>query len=146
MQKIDIIERLNLEVNTRTVLKKVVNNMKIFELGTYYEENEDLDIDYDLFEEDEEHRIYLENMYIYIPQLNLDAYNGYFEAYNENTEDFELDFDFYMFFDSTTKEHAYEEQGSSLEVCLYNYCRGVNIDIDSIENMEKLECEIVLKS
>jgi hypothetical protein len=118
--------------------------MKIMDLEKYFEDNE-LEIDYDLFEEDEEHRIYIEDVYIFIPSLNIDIYSGYYEAYNEDTEDFEVDFDFYMFFDSNTKEHLYEEQGSSLEVCIYNYCRGLDVDIDTIEEIENLECEIISK-
>ncbi len=114
------------------------------DLEKYFEDNE-LEIDYDLFEEDEEHRIYIEDVYIFIPSLNIDIYSGYYEAYNEDTEDFEVDFDFYMFFDSNTKEHLYEEQGSSLEVCIYNYCRGLDVDIDTIEEIENLECEIISK-
>lgn len=121
--------------------------MKIKDLELYFEEelDEDIDIDYDLFEEDEEYRIYLENRYLFIPDLNIDVYSGYYAVYDEDTEEFEIDFDFYMFFDSDTNKHLYEEQGSGLEVCIYNYCRFAELDVNDIDDIYNLKCEIVLK-
>lgn len=119
--------------------------MKIKDLDEYFEENVEEDIDYDLFEEDEEHRIYLENRYLLVPDLNIDVYSGYYEVYDEGTGEFEIDFDFYMFFHSKSKKHIYEEQGSSLEVCIYNYCRVAEIDIHDINDIYDLECKILIK-
>lgn len=48
-----------------------------------------------------------------------------------------------MFFKAKTNDYLYEEAGSSIEVCLYNYLRGaikVTLKMDEIEN---LECEVL---
>lgn len=115
--------------------------MKVKEIDNFLDEN-DIEVEYKVFEEDDEYRIILESNYIFIPSLNINIHSGYYEVYSEDTEDYEIDFDFYMFFDSETKEHVYEEQGSGLEVCIYNYLRGIGKTVQDIDLIEEAECEI----
>lgn len=120
-----------------------MKEIKIKDLEEYLEEQE-LELDYSIFEEDHEHRIMLETGHVLIKELNIKIFSGFYETYSEDSEDFEMDFDFYMFFDSETSIHLYEEQGSSLEVCIYNYCRTLDSKMD-LEDIESLECEFIIE-
>lgn len=53
-----------------------------------------------------------------------------------------LKIELYMFFDANINEYLYEEVGSSLEICLYNFLRGAKKIILEIDEIENLECEI----
>ena len=93
-----------------------------------------------LFETDEEHQVWLDKNHLVIRGLGLQIHSGvWYEKYVDDEEDnFEPDFDFYMFFDSDTKEYLYMEQGSSLITCIHNYT-GL-----SWEEIEGQACEVVL--
>jgi len=104
---------------------------------------DDVEIDYEIFEkEEEQYQIWLEQKALYVRELGIKVRSGYYEVWNEENEEYDIDFDFYMFFDATTNEHLYEEAGSSLEVCIYNYLRVVRKDVINMKEIEELECEI----
>jgi len=106
---------------------------------------EDEDIDFELFEEEEEeHRIWLEGRVLYVKKYDIKIRAGYYEAWDEESEKYEIDFDFYMFFNAATNEHLYEEAGSSLEVCLYNYLTSNKNEMLTMEQVENLECGSML--
>lgn len=97
----------------------------------------DIDFEYDTLEEKEEDfRIIIQSPYIYVEELEVDIYQGLYETYNKEEQEYQADFDFYIFFDSTTKENIYEEQGSSLEVCIYNYLRSTGKENVTFEDYE----------
>lgn len=93
-----------------------------------------------LFETDEEHQVWLDKNHLLIRELGLQIHSGvWYEKYEADKEDnFEPDFDFYMFFDADTKEYLYMEQGSSLITCIHNFT-GL-----SWEAIEGQACEVVL--
>lgn len=93
-----------------------------------------------LFEADEEHQVWLDKNHLVIQELGLQIHSGiWYEKYEDEEEgNFEPDFDFYMFFDASTKEYLYMEQGSSLIACIHNYT-GM-----SWEEIEGQACEVVL--
>ncbi len=104
---------------------------------------EDGEIGYEIFEEENQsYRIWLEQRALYVKELGVKLRAGYYEVWNEESEEYDMDFDFYMIFDARTNEHLYEEAGSSLEVCIYNYLRGVRKDVFNMEEIEELECEM----
>lgn len=116
--------------------------MILKELEGYLEVNKE--VEYKLFEEVQgEHCLWLEEHGIYIEMLQVKIYSGYCENYNECSEEYTIDFDFYMFFDAITGEHLYEEAGSSLEVCIYNFTRSVAGKSLTYEEVENLRCEVV---
>lgn len=90
---------------------------------------------YFLLKQDAEHREWLERNYIYIPSLELDIHVGIWENWNEDTEEYETDFDYYHFRDSDTKESIYSEQGSGLFTYIHNYT-GL-----AWEEIKNLDCE-----
>ena len=77
----------------------------------------------------------LEENYLYIPSLELDIHAGIWESWNADSEEFETDFDYYQFRDSSTKECLYTEQGSGLITCIHNYTGFY------WEEIESLDCE-----
>ena len=107
--------------------------MKICELEEYLEEEKPVS-GFFLLAKDEEHRELVEEDYIHIAELNLNVHVGLWETYTEENQ-FETDFDFYIFFDSDTKKCVHSEQGSSLITCIHNY---TGLEWDEIE---ALRCE-----
>lgn len=105
--------------------------MKIGELDEFGELEEPVS-GYFLLEQ-EEHRELLEENYLYIPSLRLDIHVGISESWNQDSERFESDFDYYHFRHSDTKESIYTEQGSSLITCIHNY---TGLSWEEIENMD----------
>lgn len=97
-----------------------IKEMKIGELDELLE-LEELVSGYFLLEQDEERRKLLEENYLYILFLGLDIHVGISESWNQDSESFEEDFDYYHFRHSDTKESIYTEQGSSLITCIHNY-------------------------
>lgn len=108
--------------------------MKIGELDEFMELEEPA-CGYFLLVQDEEHRELLEESYIRVPSLGVDIHVGIWESWNEDSEDFETDFDYYHFRDADTGENLYTEQGSGLITCIHNYT-GL-----SWEEIENLDCE-----
>ena len=111
-----------------------IKEMKIGELDELLE-LEELVSGYFLLEQDEERRKLLEENYLYILFLGLDIHVGISESWNQDSESFEEDFDYYHFRHSDTKESIYTEQGSSLITCIHNYT-GL-----SWEEIENRDCE-----
>ena len=111
-----------------------IKEMKIGELDELLE-LEELVSGYFLLEQDEERRKLLEENYLYILFLGLDIHVGISESWNQDSESFEEDFDYYHFRHSDTKESIYTEQGSSLITCIHNYT------VLSWEEIENMDCE-----
>lgn len=94
--------------------------MKLKELEDYLEEAEVQD--YNLFEEQEqEYRLWLEKRSIYIPEHNIKIREGICETWDVNSQDYEVDHDFYIIFDKDTDEYLYLETGGSICVSLHNF-------------------------
>lgn len=110
--------------------------MKIGDFEEFLEHEEPVS-GYFLFVQDGEHREVLEENYLYIPSLGLDIHAGIWERWNADLGEFETDFDYYQFRDSSTKESRYTEQGSGLITCIHNYT-GL-----SWEEIENLGCEYI---
>lgn len=109
-----------------------IKEMKIGELDELLE-LEELVSGYFLLEQDEERRKLLEENYLYILFFGLDIHVGISESWNQDSESFEEDFDYYHFRHSDTKESIYTEQGSSLITCIHNY---TGLSWEEIENMD----------
>lgn len=109
-----------------------IKEMKIGELDELLE-LEELVSGYFLLEQDEERRKLLEENYLYILFLGLDIHVGISESWNQDSESFEEDFDYYHFRHSDIKESIYTEQGSSLITCIHNY---TGLSWEEIENMD----------
>lgn len=108
--------------------------MKIGELDEFLEMEEPISA-YFVFVQDEEHRELLEENFIRVPTLGLDIHVGIWESWDEDSEEFETDFDYYHFRSSDTGESLYTEQGSGLITCIHNYT-GL-----SWEEIEDMDCE-----
>ena len=84
-------------------------------------QHEEPDCSYFLFVQDGEYWEVLEEIYLYIPSLELDIHAGIRESWNANLGEFETDFAYYQFRDSSTQERLYTEQGIELITCIHNY-------------------------
>lgn len=111
-----------------------IKEMKIGELDEFLE-NEEAFSDFFVLVQDDEHRELLEENYIFVPELGIDIHIGIWESWNEELQEFELDFYFYCFRDSVTKETIYTEQGSSLITCIHNYMRLMWEKIEDINTV-----------
>ena len=94
--------------------------MQLKELDDYLD-NQDIE-DYELFEEQEkEYLLLLEQRAIYIPDYNIKIREGIYETWDQENREYEVDYTFYIIFDSLTGEWLYTEAGSTICVCLYNF-------------------------
>lgn len=103
----------------------------------YYENH--FEETYPFFKNDE-YMIELNETSIYVPELKIIIKQGVNLAYDEDEEGYTPDYDLTIFFDLESKKWLYEESSSSINVCISNYCNGVGI---SHENIEDMECEII---
>ena len=87
------------------------------------------------------YQIWSEPDYLYIIDLKVNIYSAVCCNYNDDTEDYEIDHVLYIFFSSDTGKEVYFEVGSSLEVCIHNYCHFAGIEV---ENVGELNCHYVL--
>lgn len=70
--------------------------------------------------------VYKSKQYYFIEELNINVYEAYCISNDLKSDEGNVDFDFYIFYDIDNKNILYEEQGSSLEVCLWNYINYTN--------------------
>lgn len=88
--------------------------------------------------------VYKSKRYYFIEELNINVYEAYCISHNVEYDEGYVDFDFYIFYDLNNQHILYEEHGSALEVCLWNYINSTNKlkhkDINYIEN--DLKCYI----
>ncbi|MGV1061054.1 hypothetical protein ACQR24_09405 [Clostridium perfringens] len=78
--------------------------------------------------------------YYIINELGIKACEAECYSYDISSEEIEIDFSFYIFYDLNNEMIVYEEYGSSLEVCIHNFCNRLGIDY--IE--DKLICDLVV--
>ena len=115
--------------------------MQLKELDDYLQEQEFGN--YDLFEEQEqEHRLWLEQRAVHISEYNIKIREGVSEAWNIESEEYEADYTFYMIFDRFTDELLYEEAGSSMEVSLYNFLSSIHQLRLTYDELLEFSCEV----
>ncbi len=115
--------------------------MQLKELDDYLD-NQDIE-DYELFEEQEkEYLLLLEQRAIYIPDYNIKIREGIYETWDQENQEYEVDYTFYIIFDSLTGEWLYTEAGSTICVCLYNFL-SLNHQVKlSYDDVSSLICEV----
>ena len=99
-------------------------------------------MDYILLEEQEEYQVWVEPCYLHIPALQVNVVSAIGYVYSEEVGDFELETDFFIFYDNSGKE-LYSEGGSSLYIAAYNYCKFTGQD-RSLEEVDDLSCSYVV--
>ena len=115
--------------------------MQLKELDDYLD-NQDIE-DYELFEEQEkEYLLLLEQRAIYIPDYNIKIREGIYETWDQENREYEVDYTFYIIFDSLTGEWLYTEAGSTICFCLYNFL-SLNHQVKlSYDDVSSLICEV----
>ena len=100
--------------------------------------------------EEKDTRIYRDSSYLYIKDLGVDIYSAYICNYEPETCDYEIDCDLYIFYSHNTDTEIYSEGGSSLPVCISNFCtitdKDKNYTMEDIENLDfefYINCEKV---
>lgn len=119
-------------------MEKILSNV------SEIESNEDRDYGYFLLEKNEkEYEIELEERYVYIPDLDIRVHHGYCMDYNTDTDQYdELSCDVYAVFDINKGEFVNVVTNCNICECIKSYISSKkNIDI-SIDNIDKLKCEI----
>ena len=117
--------------------------MQLKELEDYLE-GQDVE-GYDLFEEQEqEHRLWLDQRAIHIPEYNIKIREGICETWDMENQQYEVDHTFYMIFNSLTGEYLYTEAGSGMCVSLHNFLSFNNQENLSHDELLDLPCEVYL--
>lgn len=115
--------------------------MKLKDLEEYLEEIEVQS--YDLFEEQEqEYRLWLDNIAIHVTQHKIKIREGICETWDVDSQNYEVDHNFYMIFDEDIDEYLYLETGSSMCVSLHNFFsfnKKCNLSHDELLD---LSCEL----
>lgn len=73
-----------------------------------------------------------------INEIGINIYEAICYEYDEGSQELEDNFSFYIFYDLNNEHIVYEEQGSSLEVCIHNF--DGNISMEYI--YENLHCDL----
>ena len=115
--------------------------MQLKELDDFLD-NQDIE-DYELFEEQEiEYLLLLEQRANYIPDYNIKIREGIYETWDQENREYEVDYTFYIIFDSLTGEWLYTEAGSTICVCLYNFLSLNHLVKLSYDDVSSLICEV----
>lgn len=127
-----------IESGTQKVMQDILKDISE-KISQYMYEN-NIDYEQELFEIDDFHEIYLEKLYIHIPMLGIKIHEFIYCIKQDGAEEFEADYDGWMFFDSDTNELLYDEGYSSLEAAISN---GFSKQIAQL-NIEELPCEVFI--
>lgn len=92
-------------------------------------------------QEEKVYQIWVEPDYLYLIDLQANIFSAICCNYNQDTEDYEIDHDLYIFYHPNTGEEVYFETGSSLEVCIHNYCHFAGLQV---EDVGELSCYYAL--
>lgn len=79
------------------------------------------DIDYKIHQEDNSYRYLVCTNAVQIPSLKIDIHYAIGEYLNEESGNWEVDYDTFMFTEADTYNYIYSEN-SSMSVCIHNYC------------------------
>lgn len=94
-----------------------------------------------LVEQGEVNQTWRESSCLHVLDLDIDIYSAIDCVYCDDTGDYELSSDFYIFYKHDTTEEVYFEYGSSLAVCVYNYAGWIGrTDLHDMDVIENLEC------
>lgn len=63
-----------------------------------------------------------------INELKINIYEATYYEYDEDSKELGVSFSFYIFYDSQNEHILYEEQGSSLEVCIHNFYSNITME------------------
>ncbi len=86
-------------------------------------------------EEENAYQEWAEPEYLHINDLNINVFSAVCLNYDEKQRDYEISHDLYVFYDSKTGERVYSESGSSLPVCVHNYCHFAGVKVNDIEGL-----------
>lgn len=93
-----------------------------------------------LFEEESDsHQIWLTNVFIRIPEIRVDIYEGEYCQYDEEESSYNADFTIYIFKELGTDAVVYSEGYSSLTAAVTNYCSQNNLKI----SIDSLKCNLI---
>lgn len=88
-----------------------------------------------LKQKDKVYRVWAEPDYLYLIDLKVNVFSAVCCKYDKDTETYEIDYDLYIFYDPKTGKEIYSEIGSSIEVCILNYCRTMNLHIKDVDDI-----------
>lgn len=87
------------------------------------------------------YQIWSEPDYLYLIDLQVNIFSAICCNYNQDTEEYEIDHDLYIFYHSDTGEEIYFEVGSPLTACIHNYCHFAGLQV---KNVDELRCYYAL--
>lgn len=98
-----------------------------------------------LVSEEETTKVFRDKGCIYVKELGIDIYDAYVYTFEPETNDFEIDCDFCLFYIHNTDNEVYSEGGSSLPVCINNYLHfSSSTKSYTMEEILNLEFEYIL--
>lgn len=86
-------------------------------------------------QESGEYQIWIETDCVFIPALGVLVFGAVSCIYDKGKNEYSLNSDLYKVYDFTTGKEVYFEYGSSLRVCIHNYCHFAGISTDGLEGL-----------
>lgn len=86
-------------------------------------------------QESGEYQIWIDTDCVFVPDLGIVVFGAVSCMYDKEKKEYTLNADLYKFYDFATGEEIYFEFGSSLRVCIHNYCRVANISVDDLDGL-----------
>lgn len=88
-----------------------------------------------------EYKIVCHNCFYHVESLNTNIHTAELYIYDTDSKDYMLSDILYLFFDAYKNKMVYSEQGSSLNVSVYNYCKFVLKKEDiTMKEVDELAC------
>ncbi len=95
----------------------------------------------DIIEESEnEYKIICDTCFYHIPDLNINIHSAELYIYDTDIKDYKITDSLYLFFDKGRNRMVYSEQGSCINVCVYNYCNLVLKNNITMKEVNELDC------
>lgn len=86
-------------------------------------------------QESGEYQIWIDTDCVFVPDLGVLVFGASSCIYDKEKSEYALNSDLYKFYDFATGEEVYSEYGSSMGVCIHNYCHFAGISTDGLEGL-----------
>lgn len=86
-------------------------------------------------QESGEYQIWIDTDCVFLPNLGVLVFGAVSCIYDKEKTEYALNCDLYIFYDFVTGEEVYSEYGSSLRVCVHNYCRFAGISTGDLDGL-----------
>lgn len=86
-------------------------------------------------ERDEDYQIWIEPDFLNLVDYGVNIFSATYCVYDPDTKMYEDDHEVIYIFDADTGRMIYSECGSSLKVCIINFFRDMEIEVDDVDDV-----------